>query len=58
MVDKEDIDPTEIERRREEIRRLKIDSVVTEAGGEPREKAASEGGPATTVPTDGKTSIH
>jgi hypothetical protein len=26
MVDKEDIDPTEIERRREEIRRLKIDS--------------------------------
>jgi DNA-binding NarL/FixJ family response regulator len=40
------------------FRRLKIDSVVTEAGGEPREKAASEGGPATTVPTDRKTSIH
>jgi len=40
------------------FRRLKIDCIVSEAGGEPREKAASEGGPATTVPTDGKTSIH
>jgi DNA-binding NarL/FixJ family response regulator len=40
------------------FRRLKIDCVVNEAGGEPREKAASDDGPATAVPTDGKTSIH
>jgi DNA-binding NarL/FixJ family response regulator len=40
------------------FRRLKIDCVVSEAGSEPREKAASEDGPATAAPTDGKTSIH
>jgi len=40
------------------FRRLKIDCVVSEAGGEPREKAASEDGSATAATTDGKTSIH
>lgn len=40
------------------FRRLKIDSVVGEAGGEPREKVASENAPAATTPGDGKTNIH
>jgi DNA-binding NarL/FixJ family response regulator len=40
------------------FRRLKIDCVVSEAGGEPREKAATQDTPATTAPSDGKTSVH
>ena len=40
------------------FRRLKIDSVVSEAGGEQREKSAADDAPATPVPSDGKTSIH
>ena len=40
------------------FRRLKMDCVVSEAGGEPREKSATEETPATTAPSDGKTSVH
>jgi two-component system, NarL family, response regulator NreC len=40
------------------FRRLKIECVVSEAGGESREKAASEDAAAATAPTDSKTSIH
>ena len=40
------------------FRRLKIDCVVSEAGGNQREKPASEESPAATAPSDGKTSIH
>jgi DNA-binding NarL/FixJ family response regulator len=38
--------------------RLKADCVVSEAGGEQGTKQASEDRPATTAPSDGKTSIH
>jgi DNA-binding NarL/FixJ family response regulator len=40
------------------FRRLKMDCVVSEAGGEPRGKSATEETPATTAPSDGKTSVH
>ncbi|HUE44440.1 MAG TPA: response regulator transcription factor [Candidatus Sulfotelmatobacter sp.] len=40
------------------FRRLKIDCVVSEASADQGAKAASEGSPATSAPSDGKTSIH
>jgi hypothetical protein len=40
------------------FRRLKTDSVVSDAGGEQREKVASDNAPAATTPGDGKTNIH
>ena len=40
------------------FRRLKIDCVVSEASGEPRQKMESEDAPAAATPTDGKPSIH
>jgi DNA-binding NarL/FixJ family response regulator len=40
------------------FRRLKIDCVLSEASGEPRDKAATEEAPATTGAPDGKNSIH
>jgi DNA-binding NarL/FixJ family response regulator len=40
------------------FRRVKIDCVVSEAGGEQGAKVATEAGAATAVPGDGKTSVH
>ena len=40
------------------FRRIKIDCVVSEAGGEQGAKTATEASSATAVPGDGKTSVH